>query len=66
MVSRIFANSPGWIEKPATRIQMRAPLTSLKRAGSTAGRIKQEEADQRQRVGVARERAVVARSAGSR
>ena len=37
MVSAILAISPGWIEKPASRIQIRAPFTSLYWAGSTAG-----------------------------
>ena len=37
MVSTILAISPGWMEKPASRIQIRAPFTSLYWAGSTAG-----------------------------
>ncbi len=32
-----MANSPGWMEKPATRIQILAPLTSEIDDGSTAG-----------------------------
>ena len=33
-----MANSPGWMEKPATRIQIFAPFTSLNRPGRIAGR----------------------------
>jgi hypothetical protein len=36
--NRIFANSPGWMLAGPRRIQMRAPLTSEREAGSTAGR----------------------------
>ena len=37
-ISASFANSPGWMEKPATRIQIFAPFTSLNRPGRIAGR----------------------------
>ena len=37
-ISRIFANSPGWIEKMPSRSHSRAPLTSEIDAGSTPGR----------------------------
>lgn len=32
--SSTFANSPGWMENPAIRIQIRAPFTAGKRIGS--------------------------------
>ena len=35
--SRIFANSPGWIEKMPSRIQIFAPLTSEIDDGSRPG-----------------------------
>jgi hypothetical protein len=31
--SSTFANSPGWMENPAIRIQIRAPFTAGKRTG---------------------------------
>ncbi|CAM5264625.1 hypothetical protein SHIRM173S_03992 [Streptomyces hirsutus] len=34
--SSTFANSPGWMENPATRIQMRAPFTAGKRIGAVS------------------------------
>ena len=38
MISAIFANSAGWMEnRPGTLIQICAPLTSDRLAGSTAG-----------------------------
>ena len=37
--SSTFANSPGWMENPAIRIQMRAPFT----AGKRIGRMQQDE-----------------------
>ena len=36
-MSRILANSPGWMVKPGRMIQFLAPLISENRAGSTAG-----------------------------
>jgi len=36
-ISRILANSPGWIENGPSRSHSRAPLTSEIEAGSTPG-----------------------------
>ena len=58
--SRTLANSPGWIENPANRIQLRAPLTSLNRAGRIDGNHEQHQAEQHRGVGVALQPAVVA------
>ena len=37
MMSRILANSPGWMVNPGRMIQFLAPLISENREGSTAG-----------------------------
>ncbi len=36
-ISRILANSPGWMEKPGSFNHTFAPLTSERELGSTAG-----------------------------
>ena len=54
--SSTFANSPGWMENPAIRIQMRAPFTAGNRIGSVEQDQRRDHAD----VRVALEHPVIA------
>ena len=58
-ISRILANSPGWMEKMPSRSQILAPLTSDSDGGSSAGQREQHQPDEAARVAVAGQHAVV-------